>query len=175
MPRTRRARPTALLERLGVADRAGDKVETLSLGNQQRVQLAAALVHDPELLVLDEPFSGLDPVGVDVLGEVLRRAAPAPAWRSCSPATSSSWWSGCATAWRSSTAARLVAGGTVDELRASRAADRWSVQLAGAEPEVVSGTDPDAILDAARARGTVVAFGRVRPTLAELFRESVEA
>ena len=63
------------LERLGIADRAGDRVENLSLGNQQRVQLGAALVHDPELLVLDEPFSGLDPVGVDVLSGVLRDLA----------------------------------------------------------------------------------------------------
>ena len=63
------------IERLGVADRAGDRVEQLSLGNQQRVQLAAALVHNPEVLVLDEPFSGLDPVGVDVLAEVLAERA----------------------------------------------------------------------------------------------------
>jgi ABC-2 type transport system ATP-binding protein len=57
------------IERLGLSDRARDRVETLSLGNQQRVQLAAALVHAPDVLVLDEPFSGLDPVGVDVLAE----------------------------------------------------------------------------------------------------------
>src|SRR6266516_5505685 len=65
------------MERLGVADRAGDRVEALSLGNQQRVQLAAALVHGPELLVLDEPFSGLDPVGVDALAEILAEQAAA--------------------------------------------------------------------------------------------------
>ncbi|MGN6330190.1 MAG: ABC transporter ATP-binding protein [Motilibacteraceae bacterium] len=71
--RRARAAVTEWLEVLGVAERAGDRVEALSLGNQQRVQLAAALVHDPEVLVLDEPFSGLDPVGVDALSGALRR------------------------------------------------------------------------------------------------------
>lgn len=60
-----------LLAEFGLADRKSDRVEQLSLGNQQRVQLAAALVHDPTFLVLDEPFSGLDPVGVDALAHLL--------------------------------------------------------------------------------------------------------
>ncbi len=65
----------AWLERFGLADRARSRLEELSHGNQQRVQLAVALVHDPEVLVLDEPFSGLDPVGVSEMGRVLRQAA----------------------------------------------------------------------------------------------------
>ena len=64
-------------ERLGVAARRNDEVQKLSLGNQQRVQLAAALLHEPDLLVLDEPFSGLDPVAVDVMSEVLRERCDA--------------------------------------------------------------------------------------------------
>ncbi|WLP91990.1 ATP-binding cassette domain-containing protein [Gordonia sp. NB41Y] len=62
-------------DRLGVAARFDDNVGDLSLGNQQRVQLAAALIHDPTVLVLDEPFSGLDPVAVDVMSEVLQEKA----------------------------------------------------------------------------------------------------
>jgi ABC-2 type transport system ATP-binding protein len=60
------------LERLGLADRADATVQSLSSGNQQRVQLALALVNDPEALVLDEPFSGLDPVAVEVLSAILQ-------------------------------------------------------------------------------------------------------
>jgi ABC-2 type transport system ATP-binding protein len=63
------------LERLGLSERATAKLEELSHGNQQRAQLAAALVHEPELLVLDEPFAGLDPVAVQTLAEVLRSEA----------------------------------------------------------------------------------------------------
>ncbi len=64
-----------LLTEFGLGDRLEARVDELSHGNQQRVQLAVAMVHDPELLVLDEPFSGLDPVAAGVLAGVLRDRA----------------------------------------------------------------------------------------------------
>ena len=67
-----KASASALIERLGLGERANDTLESLSLGNQQRAQIAAALVHDPTALVLDEPFSGLDPMAVEVVLGVLR-------------------------------------------------------------------------------------------------------
>lgn len=63
------------LGRFGLSERVGDSLESLSHGNQQRVQLAAAMVHDPELLVLDEPFSGLDPIAVETMSAVLTEQA----------------------------------------------------------------------------------------------------
>jgi ABC-2 type transport system ATP-binding protein len=71
------ASASSWLERFGLGERENDPVEALSHGNQQRVQLAAALVHDPELLVLDEPFSGLDPIAVETMSEVLIEQAAA--------------------------------------------------------------------------------------------------
>jgi ABC-2 type transport system ATP-binding protein len=64
-------RATAWLERLDLADRARSNLEELSLGNQQRIQLIGALVHEPDVLILDEPFSGLDPIAVDALSRIL--------------------------------------------------------------------------------------------------------
>jgi ABC-2 type transport system ATP-binding protein len=76
LTRARAQRETGrLLERLELGDRAEDKLEELSLGNQQRAQVAAALVHDPDVLILDEPFSGLDPIAVDTVLGVLRERA----------------------------------------------------------------------------------------------------
>jgi ABC-2 type transport system ATP-binding protein len=65
----------AWMERLGLADRAQDRLDALSHGNQQRVQLIAALVNEPNLLVLDEPFSGLDPLAITAMGDLLRELA----------------------------------------------------------------------------------------------------
>ncbi len=166
-----------LLERLGVTDRAGDKVEELSLGNQQRVQLAVALVHDPELLVLDEPFSGLDPLGVDVLAEVLRertRAGVAVLFSSHQLELVERLCDAVAIIEQG----RLVADGKVSELRAEASHHRWELQLEGEALEVVElqeGQDEQVLLDGARGRGRVVRFAKHEPPLAELFRDVVEA
>jgi ABC-2 type transport system ATP-binding protein len=68
-----RSRVREVLEQVGLADRAGDLVKTYSLGMKQRLGLAAALLKDPELLILDEPANGLDPAGIVEVRELLRR------------------------------------------------------------------------------------------------------
>jgi ABC-2 type transport system ATP-binding protein len=181
------------LERLGLGERLDEKVEKLSLGNQQRVQLALALVHEPELLVLDEPFSGVDPVGVDVLSGVLAERAQAGV-----PVVFSSHQLELVDRLCDAVAivagGRLVATGGVEELRERRGGRRLRLRVTGARNgwdeglrgarvierpgadvlvELDDGADPDAVLDAARAAGRVELFGPDRPTLAELFREAV--
>ncbi|HLB61165.1 MAG TPA: ATP-binding cassette domain-containing protein [Actinomycetota bacterium] len=191
------ARASALrqLEVLGVSDRARDRVEQLSLGNQQRVQLAAALAHRPEALVLDEPFSGLDPVGVDVLSGVLREQAAAGV-----PVVFSSHQLDLVERLCESVVlihqGRVVASGRIAELRAaggrrlvrvelSGAPTGWVDAIAGADVverlqsgaviELRDGTSEAEVLDAARAVGEVRHFSVVRPSLAQIFREAVGA
>jgi len=190
---TAAAATTRWLERLAVADRATSKVGALSHGNQQRVQLAAALVHDPEALVLDEPLAGLDPTGIDAIGEVLVERAR----------------SGCCVLFSShqldlvedlceSVAiidnGRLVASGTVDELATSGArrlavrveGDRrgeWARVIPGVTVSEMDGgeirlvlddaTNSDVVLDAARSAGHVTKFVSERRRLSEVFREAV--
>jgi ABC-2 type transport system ATP-binding protein len=176
-------------ERLGVAARRGDDVEKLSLGNQQRVQLAAALIHSPDILVLDEPFSGLDPVAVDVMSSVLRERADAGV-----PVIFSSHQLDLVERLCDRVgivrAGEMVALGTIDELRSTDTA-HWRVAVTGAAPgwarlvpgvrvvrddgvyvevELPTGGDEQPLLHAATAAGRVQEFTRVRPTLTELFR-----
>jgi ABC-2 type transport system ATP-binding protein len=65
------ARAQVWLERLELADRAKAKVEELSKGMQQKIQLAGTVLHDPEVVILDEPFSGLDPINQGLFKDVL--------------------------------------------------------------------------------------------------------
>jgi ABC-2 type transport system ATP-binding protein len=190
------------MERLGLAGQGQVKTEALSLGNQQRVQLAAALVHDPDLLVLDEPFSGLDPVGVDAMSAVLIERAAAGVTMLFSSHQLDLVEHLC-TAVAIIHRGALVAEGTVEELARSgplRIAvkvagdDRalWTGKLGGlaglAGPAVVEqvadGTvtlslsrreDAQAVLDLARQAGPVEQFGFVRRRLSEVFRDVVGA
>lgn len=185
------------MKRLGVHERAGDKTEELSLGNQQRVQLAAALVHDPELLVLDEPFSGLDPVGVDTLSEALLERVEEGV-----PVVFSSHQLELVERLCEAVAiirdGRLVAEGPVEELRSGggrrllrvrvEGADgRWAEGLEGMETvgdaggngdgvllSLDEGADEQKVLDAARSVGRVTRFGFERRTLTDLFREVMD-
>ena len=68
---TARSRADELLELTGMADAAGKKVKELSKGMGQMIQLVVTLIHDPELIILDEPFSGLDPVNTEILRSVV--------------------------------------------------------------------------------------------------------
>jgi ABC-2 type transport system ATP-binding protein len=182
----------ALLERFGLSERAAEPLEQLSLGNQQRVQLAAALVHDPVLLVLDEPFSGLDPVGVDALSEVLLERAASGV-----PVVFSSHQlelvERLCDAVAIIDAGRLVAAGTVEELRRERqrptlqvevdGTPGWEERLQGVQVlhrdgatsvlALTDGADDQQVLAAAQAAGRLRHFGWVRPTLAELYREAI--
>jgi ABC-2 type transport system ATP-binding protein len=112
------------LERLGVADRASSKVEALSLGNQQRVQLAAALLHEPEVLVLDEPLSGLDPVGIDAVSTVLTEQGAQGRGVLFSSHQLDLVEDLC-TSVAIIDHGRLVARGTVEELATAAPADSW--------------------------------------------------
>jgi ABC-2 type transport system ATP-binding protein len=182
------------LERLDLADRAASKIETLSHGNQQRAQLAAALVHEPELLVLDEPLAGLDPIGIDAIGAVLLERARA----GCCVLFSSHQLDLVEDLCETVTIidhGRLLVTGTVDDLTTSGAqrlvvrvdGDRdaeWARRLDGVTvSEVDAGaarlvldarTDTDRVLDAARAAGRVREFVVQRRRLSEVFREALQ-
>jgi ABC-2 type transport system ATP-binding protein len=179
---------------LGLEDRAGSKVDELSHGNQQRVQLAAALVHDPELLVLDEPFVGLDPIASLTMARLLRQQAD----------------DGVAVLFSSHQLdvvedlcedvviindGRVVLAGRVSKLRAASRRRYLDVVLAeGADPAALHGIDGASVTeirgdrvrllvaegtDLPRLAGaiagvvTVTQFAYQPPALSEVFREAV--
>ncbi len=192
-PTAARVAAATWLERFGLAARARDDLQGLSLGNQQRVQLAAALVFGPNLLVLDEPFSGLDPVAVDVMSAVLREQADAGL-----PVIFSSHELELVERLCDRVAiidrGRVVAHGTVAELRAGAPERRWvgapnapvhwgegipGTHLISRENgrmlfEIDPGADDQALLQAALATGPVREFHRVEPSLGEIFRTVLE-
>jgi len=185
-------RADELIDRLELTERRDEPIEKLSLGNQQRAQIAAALVHDPDVLVLDEPFSGLDPMAVEtvlgVLGEFAARGAPVLfsshqldlVERLCDDLV-------------------IIAGGGIraagsrEELRAANTGSQWEL-LSGEDagwvrdmPDVtvlefdggyvLFEADADAaqvVLQRAAALGAVHSFTPRRPTLTEIFREVVK-
>ncbi|MEV3977315.1 ATP-binding cassette domain-containing protein [Nonomuraea sp. NPDC049758] len=178
-----------LIERLGLTERRSDAVQTLSLGNQQRVQLAVALVHDPEALVLDEPFSGLDPLAVDALAGALQERC-----RSGVPVIFSSHQLDLVERLCDSvgivSGGRMVATGTVAELRAAEG-DTLRVEVRDPAPGWADGLpgtvtvhgdlhtlrtaegDDQEILRRAMKAGRVEHFGVEQPTLTEIFKEAV--
>ncbi|WP_222192520.1 ABC transporter ATP-binding protein [Modestobacter italicus] len=186
---------TYWLDRLGVGSRRDSALEDLSLGNQQRVQLAAALVHGPEALVLDEPFSGLDPLAVDVMAEVLREEAARGV-----PVVFSSHQLDLVERTCDRVAVlhggRLVADGTVEGLtggdgrrwllRSDASPAAWAADLdpdtrASVEPahgdavtvRLAGDEDLGRVVDAVRRHGTLRELRPWRPSLTEVYRDVV--
>jgi ABC-2 type transport system ATP-binding protein len=177
------------LDRLGLADRAKEHVEKLSLGNQQRVQIVAAIMGQPKALVLDEPFSGLDPAAVDAMADLLREHT-----RRGVPVLFSSHQLDLVERLCERLVilggGKVLANGTPGELLA-QGVTRHRLVLSGdagfvrgvpgvlavdvdGPSALVEVHDDDAatrLLSAALERGAVHEFSPVRPTLAQIYRE----
>src|SRR5580692_3550889 len=186
------------IDRLGLSGREKTRVDALSHGNQQRAQLAVALVHDPELLVLDEPFSGLDPGGIDDMSSILAERAAAGVTVLFSSHQLDLVEDICE-AVAIIHHGRLVVSGPVADLRRGdrpRLAVRvtgdrdaaWSAGLSSssgtvdvvradgtAEISLTNAADSQTILDLARAAGPVEHFAYEDRRLSEVFRQATGA
>ena len=181
------------LDALGLGDRADARLSDLSHGNQQRVQLAAALVHDPELLVLDEPFSGLDPLGVQAMSDVLRERVEAGATVVFSSHQLELVEELCDDVLIVAHGRDRLAG-TLEEARAAASYRRVEVRLAGGAPvtppadaELVDArdgvvrlrvpitTDAHQLVEHLSRQGTLEHLTFTAPRLTEVFRDVVGA
>ena len=185
-----RRRARALLEQLDLAARERDKISALSGGMAQRVQLAAAMVHEPELLVLDEPFAGLDPLAVRFLSDVITEHTRAGRNLLFSSHQLDLVEDLCETITLLHHG-RVVLHGDLRTLKAESpnrslrvdvAVDpSWvapdactitSVDASGTRLRLAPHADPGAVLDAIRTHGRVDDFGVEAPSLSELFLEA---
>lgn len=188
-----KASTDALLERLTLTERADTLVEALSLGNQQRAQIAAALVHDPEVLVLDEPFSGLDPIAVESVLAVLKDRADAGV-----PVLFSSHQLDIVERLCDDLVViadgQIRASGSREQLRSEHAKDRFELQVDGdagwlrsekgvevlefsagyALFEVDSPETAQRVLRSALAKSPVQRFAPSQPSLATIFKEVIK-
>ncbi|QTJ59584.1 ABC transporter ATP-binding protein [Dolosigranulum pigrum] len=179
------------MERFQVKGDRKDKISSLSKGNQQKVQLIATLMHEPDLIILDEPFSGLDPVNAELLEDGIRHAAKRGASIIFSSHNMANVESLCQSVVMLKNG-RQVLGGTIDEVKSLF--DRLKIYLeapiATAELEAISGVQSveqlDArhrlihieqeavgrdVFEAAHQSGTVYQFSQQAPTLEEIFKE----
>jgi ABC-2 type transport system ATP-binding protein len=184
----------AWLERLGLAARAGHRLDALSHGNQQRIQLVAALVNEPDLLVLDEPFAGLDPLAMVSMSALLAEVAAAGATVLFSSHQLDLVEDICEDVVIID-AGRIVRAGDLAELRAALPQRFVAVRYRGPAPdwstlpgvEVVErdagrarlrvdrGVDLAALVTLAGRTAEVISFAYEPPRLPELFREAVAA
>ena len=188
------------MSRLGLAGRADSRIDRLSHGNQQRVQLAVALVHDPDLLVLDEPFAGLDPIAVDALAALMHELCQAGTTVLFSSHQLDLVEHLCEDVVILDKG-RVVLAGRLSELRAAAprrrlevtlaqdAGQRWwerwtpalpGVEVAGGDARRVRLTvdrsvDLEKVLAEARSAADIVRFGFGPPSLSEIFREAVRS
>jgi ABC-2 type transport system ATP-binding protein len=182
------------LERLGLTDRSNDRVDALSHGNQQRVQLIAALVNEPDLLVLDEPFSGLDPLAMTLMGDLLADVAAAGATVLFSSHQLDLVEDLCEDVVVVDHG-RVVLDGTLDDIRAAVPERFVEIRYRGHPPDwsglpavelvesrdgevrlrVATDADIAAVVDIARRAPDIVSFAYQPPTLSELFRRAVAA
>lgn len=179
------------MERFQVKGDRKDKISSLSKGNQQKVQLIATLMHEPDLIILDEPFSGLDPVNAELLEDGIRHAAKRGASIIFSSHNMANVESLCQSVVMLKNG-RQVLGGTIDEVKSLF--DRFKIYLeapiATVELEAISGVQSveqlDArhrlihieqeavgrdVFEAAHQSGTVYQFSQQAPTLEEIFKE----